>query len=100
MENKVTKGTENYKEAQILANELVKIASYERWNNNSLFELFYDRMGDFLDKIKELNCFAAQVATTIESKMNPYGFKIANISSKQAWILACASIENNITEKI
>ena len=93
MENKVTKG-------QILANELVKIASYERWNNNSLFELFYDRMGDFLDKIKELNCFAAQVATTIESKMNPYGFKIANISSKQAWILACASIENNITEKI
>lgn len=100
MENKVTKGTENYKKAQILANELVKIASYERWNNNSLFELFYDRMGDFLDKIKELNCFAAQVATTIESKMNPYGFKIANISSKQAWILACASIENNITEKI
>lgn len=78
----------------------VKMASYERWNNNSLFELFYDRMGDFLDKIKELNCFAAQVATTIESKMNPYGFKIANIGSKQAWILACASIENNITEKI
>lgn len=100
MENKVTKGTENYKKAQILANELVRIASYERWNNNSLFELFYDRMGDFLDKIKELNCFAAQVATTIESKMNPYGFKIANISSKQAWILACASIEKNITEKI
>ena len=100
MENKVTKGTENYKKYQILANELVRIASYERWNNNSLFELFYDRMGDFLDKIKELNCFAAQVATTIESKMNPYGFKIANISSKQAWILACASIEKNITEKI
>ena len=100
MENKVLKGTENYKKAQTLANELVRVASYERWNNNSLFELFYDRMGDFLDKIKELNCFAAQVATTIESKMNPYGFKIANVSSKQAWILACASIENNITEKI
>ena len=100
MENKVLKGTENYKKAQSLANELVKIASYERWNNNTLFNLFYDRMGDFLDKIKELNCFAAQVANTIENKMDPYGFKIANVSSKQAWILACASIENNITEKI
>ena len=99
MENKVIKGTENYKKAQSLANALVRIASYERWNNNTLFELFYDRLGDFLDKIKELDCFAAQVATTIESKMNPYGFKVANISSKQAWILACASIENNVEEK-
>ena len=100
MKNKITKGTENYKKAQILANELVKVASYERWNNNTLFNLFFDRLGDFLDKIKELDCFASQVATTIESKMNPYGFKIANISSKQAWILACASIEKDIAEKI
>ena len=99
MENKVLKGTENYREAQKLANNLVRIASYERWNNNTLFELFYDRLGNFLDKIKELDCFAAQVASTIESKMNPYGFKIAYISPKQAWILACASIENNVTEK-
>ena len=99
MENKVIKGTENYKKAQSLANELVRIASYERWNSNTLFNLFFNPLGNFLDKIKELDCFAAQVASTIESKMNPYGFKVANISSKQAWILACASVENNITEK-
>jgi len=43
-----------------------------------------------------LNVFASNVAKTIDEKCTYPSFKIANMSSKQAWILACAAIENNI----
>jgi hypothetical protein len=95
----ITKGTSEYQAAQKLANDLIAIASKERWNNNTSFKLYFDPLGSFLNQIEKLNIFASQIAKTVGDNMDPYGFKIANLSSKQAWILACAAIENNITEQ-
>ena len=94
--NMITKGTADYKRAQDLANELQTVAAYQRWNNNSMFKLFFDPFYRLINEVKDLGVFASQVAETIDSKCNPYGYKIANLSSKQAWILACAAIENNV----
>lgn len=90
------KGTEQYKEAQELSNRLQQIANYERWNNNNSYELHFNSFYRFLNEIIKLNVFASNVAKTIDEKCTYPSFKIANMSSKQAWILACAAIENNI----
>ena len=93
----ITKDTIEYKEAQNLANRLLEVGSMERWNSNTLFNLYYDPMGRFLQAVMELDCFAAQVAGTVEGSMNPYGHCVARMSSKQAWVIACAAIENKLT---
>jgi hypothetical protein len=93
----ITKGTTEYTAAQELANKIQRVASYERWNNNTLFNLYFDPFANFLTEIEKVEGFASQVAKTIEEKMNPYGNKVANVSSKQAWIIACTAVENNIT---
>ena len=90
------KGSEQYRAAQKLANELQQIANYERWNNNNSYKLHFDPFYRFLNEIIKLNVFASNVAKTIDEKCTYPSFKIANMSSKQAWILACAAIENNI----
>lgn len=89
------KGTEQYKKAQNLANRIQRVAGYERWNNNSLYNLFHEPFYRFISDVKKLGVFASEIAKTIEAGSNNR-FKIANVSSKQAWILACAAIENNI----
>lgn len=95
----ITKGTKEYREAQTLANELVVMAAKQRWNENTLFNLYFDPLSRFLDKMEKVEGFASNVSKTINSKMNPFGSHVAYISSKQAWILACAAIENKISEK-
>jgi len=92
----ITKGTEEYKRAGEIANEIVKRSSYERWNANTMFKLYFELIGALLNNVIEKGGFAAQVAESVEKSMNPYGFKIANCSSKQAWIIACSIVENNI----
>ena len=92
----ITKGTAEYKKASQLANEIADAASKERRNNNSVFEMYFEKVGRFVMGIQKVGGFASQVAETIDKTMNPYGFKVANVSSKQAWILACAAIENGI----
>lgn len=95
----IKKGTEDYKKAQKLANELVEIANYERWNDNTMFNIMFNPFALFLDKIIETDTFASKIAKTVSDKMNPYGYKIANVSQKQAWILACCAIENDIKQE-
>ena len=90
------KGTEQYKKAQNLANRIQRVSGYERWNNNSMYNLFVGEFYRFINDIKKLDVFASQIAETIDKGYKVNGFKIANVSSKQAWILACAAIENNI----
>lgn len=92
----IQRGTLNYKKAQKIANTLVDYAALERRNNNFYFNLHFEEVARFMMKIKELNVFASQIAETVESKMDACGFKLAYISSKQAWILACAAVENEI----
>ena len=95
----ITKGTEQYAAAQHLANQLTRIAAYQRWNNNSMFNLHFNPMASFLEKVKAAGGFAAQVAESVESKMSGTGYCVANLSCKQAWVIACAAIEAGIKQE-
>lgn len=92
----LVKGTADYKKAQALANEITLVASYNRKNNNTLFNIYIKDLYVFVGKIKNLGVFASKIAETIDSQCNPFGYQVARVSDKQAWILACAAIENNI----
>lgn len=92
----ITKGTPQYTEAQKMANQLTRMAGYDRLYQNSLYEISFNTMGIFLEKIKKLNVFASQIAETVYKTMMVYGRCICKMSDKQAWSLACAAVENNI----
>lgn len=92
----ITKGTEAYAQAQKIANSIQGWAEKTRRYDNFYFNLGIEVLAAFLNKIMALDCFAAQIAKTVDSSINVYGYKVANVSSKQAWILACAAVENNI----
>lgn len=86
----------DYKMKQEVARKIEDYAKTDRWNNNSFFEIAFNDLGRMLDSVSKLNLFAAKVAETVEKTMNPYGKQVAFISSKQAWILACAVVDNGI----
>ena len=90
------KGSQEYKRAGEIANKLQALANTDRYLNNSTFAMDFEELGKVLCAVKETTGFASQVAETIESKMNPYGKTVAYMSSKQAWIIACTIVENNI----
>lgn len=94
------KGSEEYKKAQQVANNLSKLAETNRVYNNSYFNIAYEDFGRAIAAVKRIDCFAAQVAATVDKGMNPYNRCVAYISSKQAWIIACAIVENNIETKL
>jgi hypothetical protein len=64
------------------------------------FQFGYERLATVLNEVAKIECFAAKVAETILSKMNPFSFRVAFVSKKQAWVLACAIVENNLQEMI
>lgn len=86
---------EQYKSTQNLA-EYIKMFSLRQRVNQQTFEQHFDKFGYFLEQIKNLDTFASKVAETVEKSMNVCGRQIAFVSSKQAWVLACAAVENNI----
>lgn len=92
----ITKGSAEYKKAQEIANKLQDVAKTERWNSHEYFELFAPIFEDAMNEVKKTNGFASQVAESVAKTIDYYGFKIASISSKQAWIIACAIVENDI----
>lgn len=91
----LTKGSVEYKKAQEIANDILRTASVKR-TEGQWFELSFNKMGCFIESIINLNVFASNIAATVDKTMNPYGYQVANVSSKQAWILACAAVENNV----
>jgi len=91
----ITKGTELYKMAQQVANDLVCDAKISK-NDRNGWELFGTKIQLFCRKVMSLDCFAAKIAETVDNTCCN-GFTAARISDKQAWILACAAVENGIT---
>lgn len=89
------KGTQSYKDAQRIAWEIVRFNSVTR-NDSNGYSVSMDTLGRFLDKIKETGGFAKDVAETIDSKLNPYNYKLTSISDRQAWVLAKAAVENGV----
>lgn len=91
----LTKGSQEYKKAQELANEIMDLASTNR-RNNSYFNIAFNKLGLVIGLLQKTNTFAAKIADTVDKTMNPFGFQVANVSSKQAWILASTVVELNI----
>ena len=91
---KTQSNTNDYKAKQSVARKIEDYAKTER--RNSFFNIAFEEFGRFICNIAALDCFAAKIAETVDKTMNPYGYKVASISSKQAWILACAAVENGI----
>lgn len=92
----LVKGTPEYQKAQKMANELQGWAEKTRVNDTNYFNLGVDVLSSFLNKIIALDVFASQVAKSVEATINVFGYKVANMSAKQAWILACSAVENGI----
>lgn len=69
------KGSEQYKQAQKLANEIKDMAGTDRWNNNSYFDIAFNALGQFISKVQATDGFAAKIAETVDKTMNPYGKK-------------------------
>lgn len=42
--------SEQYKQAQKLANEIKDMAGTDRWNNNSYFDIAFNALGQFISK--------------------------------------------------
>jgi hypothetical protein len=92
----IQKGTQDYKKAQEVANKIQRVANYTRWNDNNSYKMFYNPFYRMINAIKETDTFASKIATTIDEKSEAYSSKIAFVSSKQSWIIACVIVEENI----
>lgn len=92
----LVKGTPEYKRAQLTANKIQRIAGYTRWHESSRYDLYIDDFAWFISDVAKVEGFAGQVAATVEQSIKPMGYKIANLSAKQAWIISCAAVENNV----
>lgn len=97
----ITKGTENYKHAQEMANTLTNLADIRKsdkgpFRYESPYEEEVKSLNKALQQIISFGGFAANVAETVLKSVGKYA-KVAYISDKQAWILACAIVENGIT---
>lgn len=90
----IQKGTAEYARAQAISNRLASIASTSRWNNNSYYKLVVDDFGMIIDAVAALEGFAGEVAKTVAKTVG--GASVAKCTSKQAWIIACAIVENNM----
>ena len=73
----------------------IENASMVTRNNHEVYDCKSNSLGHVLDAIAKLDCFVAKVAETVNKSMS-FGYQVAKVSDKQAWILACAAVENNI----
>lgn len=97
----ITKGTEDYKRAQELANDIKRVAGYNEWKDNSLFNLWNDSFDRFVREVANTDTFGANIAKTVYASMEANEGRrdrsMANVSDKQAWILATTAIELGIS---
>lgn len=94
----ITKGSADYRKAQKLANAIFDAANSGKEYGELRWYEFRDFMEEVVESIIKVNGFAAEVAKTVQSTIRDWGFgyQVAKCSSKQAWILACAAVENGI----
>lgn len=92
----LTKGSEDYKKAQKIANDFTDWSKTQRWNDSSYFPIAFENLGWALTVIEKTETFAAKIAETVDKTMESHGYQVAYLSSKQAWILACCVVENGL----
>lgn len=95
----IVKGTPDYKRAQNLANDISRWANADMMFGENGWDTARIHLEDVCDAvIDHVDGFAKDVATTVQGTIRFWceGRHVARCSSKQAWILACAIVENNI----
>lgn len=92
----LVKGTNEYNLASKLAKDILKSSRYSRWHENTMFNIAVENLFQLTDDLKQIGGFVGQVAESVEKKITPFGNTPAQISDKQAWILACGVVENNL----
>lgn len=75
--------------ATILALAATTRINHERYERNS------DILGHFISEVKKTNTFGAKIAETVDKTFG--GYTVARISEKQAYFLAQAASEYDIT---
>lgn len=97
----IAKGTADYKMAQQNARVISDMAACDRVHGQLLWGEAETELSQTLDEIIEkVDGFAAEVAKTVRSTVRQWtdrAYAVARCSDKQAWILACACVENNIS---
>ena len=93
--------TEQTNQAKKVANTLEYVSNLNEWNDNHYWNLYYNDVYRFLMEIQKLDCFAANVAKTVYDRAESWAKQtrrsvMPKLSSKQAWCIACAAVENNI----
>lgn len=96
-EKKELSSAEKQKAVKELADDIVKMAGLNRWNNNASYDTAVEAFSKFIGEMKKTDGFAAKVAETIDKTIANSGGNVASISSKQAWALANAAVENGIS---
>ncbi|GIM60068.1 hypothetical protein CAPN008_01180 [Capnocytophaga canis] len=91
----LVKGSKEYQVASKLAKKIIAYSQYQR--RDSYYKIAFEKLGRFVYELRKTSGFASQVAETIDKQIDEYRDRqLAFISDKQAWILACAAIENGI----
>ena len=94
---------EQLSDAKKIANVLENAANLSEWTNNHTWRLYYNPIYTMLLDVMKLDCFAAQVAKSVYDRAHDYAKAcrrsvMPKCSSKQAWCIACAAVENGIND--
>lgn len=96
---KAQENTQNdYQMKQQVARFFEGAAKKTKYDTN-MYDYYVDKVDWACRNIMKLNCFAAKVAETVEKTIGKF-FTACKISDKQAWILACAVVENNLVSDV
>lgn len=94
----VEKGSEGYKLAQQIANQIMRDAEKDYRDYGSgvnAHSVAIDSLGGFLKDMSGADGLAKLVAETVEKSMRPYG-RVAKVSSAQAWVLASEAVKQGV----
>ena len=89
----------NTAEIQNVANALVKMSYTNKWNQNSIYQLYLEKLARLLFTIRDNGGLAGEIATSVINTLDNAKGQLAYISSKQAFVLATAAVELGLTKK-
>lgn len=95
--------TEQTNNAKKIARVLEMACNINEWNDNHTWRLYYGPIYSLLAAVMNIDCFAAQVAKSVYERARNYSKAtrrsvMPRCSSKQAWCIACAAVENGIED--
>ena len=81
-----------------IATSLVKMANTNKWNQNTIYQIYLEKLARLLFSIKDNGGLAGEIATTVISSLDRAKGNLAFISSKQAFVLATAAVQMGLAK--